>query len=112
MRKQAADDCHELRALHRHLYGRSLFWLGVCTKGQKFRLFPPHFFFYSKRWDLGRDWDTEGLCRGLSWAAPFPFIPLLLLSPPPSIAACLTGQGGQRGLGWLEQWGTEELGTA
>lgn len=87
VRKQAADDCHELRALHRHLYGRSLFWLGVCTKGQKFRPFPPPthtLLFSSKRWDLGRDWDTEGLCGGWSFS--------------PSVHCCLPYE---HGLGWL-----------
>lgn len=48
VRKQAADDCGESRALHRHLYDSSLSWLGVCAAGQKFRLSSPPSFFLPK----------------------------------------------------------------
>lgn len=75
VRKQAADDCPEIRALHRHLYDSALFWLGVCPAGQKFRLSsPPSFFF--QRWEFGRDWNAETLESGSSsssLAPPSPF---------------------------------------
>lgn len=74
VRKQAADDCPELRALRRHLYDSALFWLGVCPAGQKFRLSsPPSFLFH--RWELGRGLECRGLESGVSSS------PLLPLSP-------------------------------
>lgn len=107
VRKQAADNCHELRALHRHLYGRSLFWLGVCTKGQKFRPFPPpthtHTSFFLRTMGFGQGLGHRGTVWGLVLGSPFP------LSPPLSIAACLTstasggcGNGEQRSWAWPE----------
>lgn len=72
VRKQAADDCREIPALHRHLYGSSLFWLGVCATGQKFSLSsPPSFFF--QRWELGSGLE----CREtVKWLVLQPLLPL------------------------------------
>lgn len=87
--KQAADDCRGIRALHRHLYDSSLFWLGVCAAGQKFRLSsPPSFFF--QRWELGRGLECRETVKWLVLASPSS--PLL-----PSSRPGLRGEAGRAG---------------
>lgn len=110
VRKQAADDCGEMPAPHRHLYGSALFWLGVCAAGQKFSLSsPPSFFF--QRWELGSGLECRETVKWLFLE------PLLPLSP---WARCweeagqgrlteLGKAGGRLSLGWVRNL---ELNTA
>lgn len=87
-RKQAADDCREIGALRRHLYDSPLFWLGVCTAGQKFRLSsPPSFFF--QRWELGRGLECRETVKWLVLASP----------SSPFLSSPVCGGGGARGEG-------------
>lgn len=100
VRKQAADDCREITALHRHLYDSSLFWLGVCATGQKFRLSsPPSFFF--QRWELGRGLECRETVKWLVLASPS--------FPPLCGAAWVVGGGWAAQLGLLEHLGNREI---
>lgn len=102
VRKQAADDCHEITALHRHLYDSSLIWLGVCATGQKFRLSsPPSFFF--QRWELGRGLECRETVKWLVLASPsYPFLSFSRMLLP-----VLWVEAGQRRIRLLERLGEQ-----